>query len=101
MSLAGRASDTSFQLEPQHSASAFACFTAHVCQSPAEMSEYAVPLGASLLPWSLSPKHSAYPVMLRVQVWSLPALMADFSPAGTSLRLPQQRPVRSTLSPHE
>ena len=93
------------KLMPQHSPSPSACFTAHVWYSPAEMSEYAVPLGALLVPSSFNPKHSAYPVMLRVQVCELPALMADFSPAGTSDRpmtfVPQQMPVWFTASPHE
>ena len=48
--------DLPWLLEPQHSPYAFACFTAHVWLVPAEMSEYAVPLGASLLPLTTSLK---------------------------------------------
>ena len=92
-------------LLPQHSPVASVFFTAHVMSSPEEMWEYAVPIGALHSPSSFLPKHSAYPVILRVQVCCWPALIADFSPAGTldrpSTATPQQIPVRSSFSPHE
>ena len=85
------------RLSPQHSALASACFSAHVWEPAAEMCEYAVPIGAWLLPLLLDPTHSAIPLMSRTQVWELPALIADFSPAGTSNRpfplSPQQMPA--------